>query len=341
MLRRSQQFFSKNFKTNSQFHLIPRTNYSALSRLSSFSEEHQKQHHQKGKQFNVRSLKYGGLLIALNQATESNKETDNRKTPLKTDKTNCVLIRIWLARIGNVGHVSLQTFVGGLDGKGIYASFWPSRRSTSFFKKFNSLGTCLVESPEIDIRKEKRHPDIIVRLYSLDITKINSDFIKFKQSNYNWSLLGGWAFTKEKNKNCVDLVELLLSTGGIGNLIDPAVYAYYTIVDNNQDIRSMLFLINTFGTFFKILLGLNLIFYKPNEKELDYIYLGILTMNSYYVSPMGVNNLKATLIRKALITTPFDVAALAMHAQETENRKFKLIPCSDEVDMAPRLPVQK
>lgn len=136
-----------------------------------------------------------------------------------------------------IGHATLQTYVGGKDGKGIYASFWPVGRDDKETgrTRLTRLGVTGFLVPNLEMDKDlegdvKRdendniisgkpcEPDITVDLYSLDVQEINKEFEKFEKSNGNWSIWGSAFFRERKTRNCSGLCSYLLRQGGINNL---------------------------------------------------------------------------------------------------------------------------
>ena len=128
------------------------------------------------------------------------------------DNDKKVTVRIWYPKYfgenKSPGHVSLETFCGdNLDTKtkgelGIYASFYPTG------------GQDLLR----DTDNGKTPADVEVNLYSLNVDKINEEYKKFVESDYNWSLFGSTFFKYEKTQNCSGLVAFLLKEGDINKL---------------------------------------------------------------------------------------------------------------------------
>jgi len=139
-----------------------------------------------------------------------------------------VVIHVWLPNDLNqsrTGHVSLETFVGGAQDRGIYVSFYPADDVNKFTFFKSSAGT-LVESLDKDEKlQHDQPPDHDITLYSLDVERINSEFLKFKASQCNWSIWGSTFFSGKKTRNCSGLIEHLLEISGI-----------YPIIRKNRDL---------------------------------------------------------------------------------------------------------
>lgn len=173
-----------------------------------------------------------------------------RNTPASTvlhwDDAHKVTIRVWKSDIkgnGAVGHATLQTYCGGVNGNGIYASFWPgdsqflSPKVADVARKTglpapNGLkpgGVIGAFKPtfEKDCYAEEKEPEIVIDLYSLNVDEINRAFLAFKadveEKKINWAAIPNiqkiMGYTQ--TSNCSGLVLLLLQNGGIFRIINP------------------------------------------------------------------------------------------------------------------------
>jgi hypothetical protein len=111
------------------------------------------------------------------------------------------------------GHVSLQTYIGGKNNKGIYASLWPNGDPQALITRFGVKGYHS-ESYEEDLKLELgKDPDEVIEIYTLDVDAINEAFLKFENLKFNWSIWGSSIFRHEKSRNCSGLVTYLLMEG--------------------------------------------------------------------------------------------------------------------------------
>lgn len=141
---------------------------------------------------------------------------------------NRVTVRIWRATklgIGRVGHVSLQTYVGGPSGNGIYASLWPPKDSgkaaiSGVLAKHKSL--------EEDMIGEGTIPDQIINYYTLDPLAIGQTWVGMAGPDMKWAAIGGSDSAKaimqyatnqdtRAHLHCASFVLRLLYAGGILN----------------------------------------------------------------------------------------------------------------------------
>ncbi|MDF2690997.1 MAG: hypothetical protein K0S29_852 [Gammaproteobacteria bacterium] len=160
-----------------------------------------------------------------------------------------VIVRIWTPKPDYIasqllanrpkpwGHVSLQTDKGGKclhkDGKplsgygyypemgeGYYISLYPSDpKALRSQGVFHSL-----ERDELDL-KSHLYDVTVITFDSLDVNKINSLFEKFRESDYDWGILGSSILESDTLKNCVGLTLSLLHHAGVNNKIRR--YAYF------------------------------------------------------------------------------------------------------------------
>lgn len=139
--------------------------------------------------------------------------TFSQKLILITSNLNRVTIRVWYPHGRNVGHASLQTYHGGLYGKGMYASFWPSgTRKQITLAELLGGSSPMHNLLEQDCIAEGKPPDEIINLYTLHVDAINSAYTKFIESGAKWSILGS-VFESPKMTNCCGLVSVLLGEG--------------------------------------------------------------------------------------------------------------------------------
>ena len=177
--------------------------------------------------------------IRVNSAIES-----LRANALKINSASQVTVHVWFQQGDlhdayhgvcgtRIGHASLQTHVGGVTGKGIYASAWP--HGIQGVKAQNPLS--LVDSFEQDVKNEGGQPDLSLNLYSLNVVRINQAFMDFKQKHLDalkgvadtgqayWVLLAphykslfGFDLSDEQlaeSVNCSYLTYALMSIGGL------------------------------------------------------------------------------------------------------------------------------
>ncbi len=146
----------------------------------------------------------------------------------REERKPCVEIRVWLnSNKSSVGHVALRTYYENDDGnivqEGIYASFWPGKKALTL----KDVPNCK-EGLRCDRHKDHIHtknqddigyttnPTNIIKLYTLDITKIEQKFREFTEGNFRWELLGSLlVFENDDSKNCAGLCFSLLEAGGL------------------------------------------------------------------------------------------------------------------------------
>ncbi len=129
---------------------------------------------------------------------------------------NRVTVRIWRGgtAYSSAGHVSVQTYIGGSTGKGVYASFWPS----DVDKRKSQLSLAGVEGAHNTLRQdivdERRAPDDIINLYTLDARRVSVEYEEFARCGCNWSVWGGKsALRANAPKHCSGLALFLLMHG--------------------------------------------------------------------------------------------------------------------------------
>lgn len=144
---------------------------------------------------------------------------------------NKVTIRAWIPRKSalssiirlnkpEMGHASLQTHIGGSDGKGIYASFWPEDPISLINPTVSAK-----REDECTLADDKsRCPDRLyeykkVKFYMSDIIAISEAYRKFRNSNFNWGVFSSSFLAKKNSQNCAGLVYILLEAGGISQII--------------------------------------------------------------------------------------------------------------------------
>ncbi len=129
------------------------------------------------------------------------------------------------------GHVSIQT----LDESGnesIYASLWPPYEPDLKYGKgcdiyiseesliSSSVNGRLTDSFTTDKLLLRKKPDKQFTLTCLNVDEIEAAFYEFKESNASFDLYSSVnPFTSECHKNCSGLTILLLSAGGIYDVI--------------------------------------------------------------------------------------------------------------------------
>lgn len=130
---------------------------------------------------------------------------DQIKPIIHASNENKMTIRIWIPRkdSNDVGHASLQTFSGGPEGHGVYASFWPDQAIKpvpAIFKKVNPLN----HSYEQDLITEARPPECIFTFHSFNIERINEAYIQFVRLGCRWSLLSSYYRNLKNNVERMD-----------------------------------------------------------------------------------------------------------------------------------------
>jgi len=147
---------------------------------------------------------------------------------------NEITIRFWAKEKDNAGHISLQTFRGGENNNGIYASFWPKATVNSWYNSPSSLfrrsqpSYCSQQKHVMshhhtladDLTAEQRQPELEITLTCLDVDAINEAYEAIvKDASLRWTLLGGSNFFGGANTaTCSSLCARLLMAGGINDL---------------------------------------------------------------------------------------------------------------------------
>jgi len=134
----------------------------------------------------------------------------------KKDKSQRITVRIWLpsyTKRRKLGHVSIQTHIGGKNNTGNHISFWPKES----IEKRNPFKSAKGEMKSLahDKIQEQSSPDFKIYLYDLDVEKINQEFSLLKDRDIDWWILGSSFLSPEIKKNCAGLVYDLLQKGGI------------------------------------------------------------------------------------------------------------------------------
>ena len=144
------------------------------------------------------------------------------KKPLKKNDENRVTIHIWKMNSSTaffkkqeIGHVSLQTYTGGPEDKGIYASLYPATASAVTDRegvepRFNSYG---------DDHGNGRLPEHSIDLYSLDVAAINSFYWRLKNSGLKYAPIASTFLADAKTHTCATFVRALLLKGNIKSLL--------------------------------------------------------------------------------------------------------------------------
>lgn len=115
-------------------------------------------------------------------------------------------------KLNSIGHVSLEM-------PKAYASWWPDNACTDQVRLFNVLKADPNKSYIEDYESEaKRHADLRICLYGLDVQAIEDCFEYVKKSDYGYVLAGDKItvrfLNKEKGQSCCGLAYELLSAGG-------------------------------------------------------------------------------------------------------------------------------
>lgn len=152
------------------------------------------------------------------------------------EKAGKVTVRIWPRDVASsspktwfsLGHAALQTHSGGEDNKGEYISFWPGSACRSAHADAKSKGKeypCTIHdrdhfhTRDIDKTIYQKEPPAgyTYRFETLDVEAIHRRFRAFKDSKFEWSLLGS-SLLKENDhssKNCAGICLFLLEAGGL------------------------------------------------------------------------------------------------------------------------------
>lgn len=136
------------------------------------------------------------------------------------DENDRVIVRIWTSGFNkvhpgeNVGHISIES-----ENPKRYYSLWPSKPTTT-----DGLGLFQVISPELkqdysaDYRAEGRDPEVVICLYSLTGTHIETEFNGIKKNLQGWQLIGSNILSRSggtAKENCSSFAYRLLKAGGI------------------------------------------------------------------------------------------------------------------------------
>ena len=141
---------------------------------------------------------------------------------------NRVIVRYWpgsssLLSVNHTGsfvsfgHVSLQTFTGGVDDQGYYASFWRA----DVDKRCCSKKVDHIHTREEDVQYcGQAHVNNTFTLYSLDANAINAVFEDMIRHGLRWELRASLLHHNSDNAAvCSSLVYRLLAAGGLERLI--------------------------------------------------------------------------------------------------------------------------
>lgn len=114
------------------------------------------------------------------------------------------------------GHVSLQTFTGGINDEGHYISFWRAdidhRCCNNQQDHFHTREQDVQHCGQANIKNT-------FTLYSLNASAINEAYEDIKSRGLKWSV--GASFTQNSNQaNCSTLVYNLLLRGGLNRLLE-------------------------------------------------------------------------------------------------------------------------
>ena len=148
-----------------------------------------------------------------------------------------VTVYIWEPSVRDLspgGHASLKTYIGGEEGDGIYASFWPISQlgAVSTAIPFILKGTpSKHHSYDDDIAAKWRGPDYTFNFYTLDVETINEKYLKFKSDpNKEWAALPPKCtecIEKDKNQHCSGLVLGLLMAGNVRRLFTQKIFELF------------------------------------------------------------------------------------------------------------------
>jgi len=201
---------------------------------------------------------------------------------------------------GNPGHVSMRTYVGGPEGKGVYVSYWPAG-----FKK------SLAE----DIVVEQTEP-VEFNFFTLDVKTINERFEMF-MGDLNWSLLGALKFGTEGevaigNQCCSGLVYDLLCSAGLTRLLPRLT----TLFDNKQISDN----INHSAAYTRSLLRTATRIRNP-VLQIPACALALLAVSATGLVSLG-NEAKNYLSKKDVIISPQDISTFAQEAALKEAEYF-------------------
>lgn len=177
-------------------------------------------------------------------------------------KIGCVEIRAWLPEKDGIqndgdisfGHVALRTYYVDSNRKfiekGIYVSFWP-KSNLSANPKSEAICPDKIQcdrhldhfhgKDQDDLRYRREPPaKNIIKLYTLDIEKIQQEYLEFKANpNRSWGIFGSFMpFEKNTTKTCSGLCLYLLLTGefftNLGYANNKNCYKYSAKTYNNK-----------------------------------------------------------------------------------------------------------
>lgn len=116
-------------------------------------------------------------------------------------------------KITNIGHTSVET-------KDIYASLWPQSAINTINKFQIYPGIATKQTPITDEEEEKRPPDHLIDLYTLNIEDIKKAMENYITLKCNYHIVGrNRIFNRSQANNCCGLSYDLLVSGGIMNLV--------------------------------------------------------------------------------------------------------------------------
>ncbi len=161
---------------------------------------------------------------------------------MQRDGNSIITVTVWPKRVGSLspgawlstGHVALQTYTNNEVGQNEYISFWPGVCRSSYYDPTNPSDPnfekpgyqCCCNNDQSHLHTEQVDRRMLgsapvegqFRLSSLNVDVLNTEFAKFKQSSFEWSILGS-LFLGNEYKTCSSLAYHLLKKAGIEELI--------------------------------------------------------------------------------------------------------------------------
>lgn len=278
--------------------------------------------------------------IALSSSAPDKKENISKGKIIKSD-VHRVRIRVWMmsARSASVGHTSLQTFAGGSDGKGIYASFWPdmcscggplAKAKAYKLQLFKSVPPPTAKATiESDEYLEGRPADFVKDLYSLDVAKINHQYEKFTESGYQWSLFGSRLHLSVKDlpkiSNCSGLVFSLLMSGGLEDRLVPDARTWVRLSSAKSPEAQMMTMAGQTTAIAIEHASETVAFFASLIPAVGPVLAwGIRAAPKVAVVATHIGTATA-VVAKTNLVSPNDVAALVHFAHQVEGNKYDLV----------------
>lgn len=155
--------------------------------------------------------------------------SEQRQRHDNDNDNNQVTVRIWPSQYASVspntwksfGHVSLQTFKGGVDNQGYYISFWPGTPDkpcpcndcADTHDHFHSLEEDTRYSGQATV-------DNTYHLHTLNVDMVNKHFEDRRAMNVRWTVSASVFTLRDPTvANCASLAHDCLVHGGLNNIV--------------------------------------------------------------------------------------------------------------------------